>query len=641
MPKADGSPALRGGGAPRSPRIANYKLEARLDPVRHQIAASETLTWTNTGQSAVDALPFHLYLNAFKNEQSLFMQSSRGIVRGAPASDTGWGYIEIESVHVAGADLTAKLHPPNPGTDETVVELPLAQPLAPGATIEVVWKFTAQLPEVFARTGYKGEFHLVGQWFPKIGVRVGPPGAERWECQPFHSHSEFFADFGTYDVALTVPSTHTVAATGVLTNAVDAGGGLRTLTYHAEDVHDFVWMADPYMDVISGQAKLDDGTVEVRVYFRPEQRDFARRHLEAATGAIEKFSAMLLPYPWPIMSVVDPPVDAAAGAGGMEYPTLVTTAGDSVFARPGMRRPEFVTIHEVGHNWFQGILASNEVEEAWLDEGVNDWADVRVMNDLYGQRTSLLDWMGWQAGIGAALRATDGGSRDVPSPIATASYAFVDRSAYAEQTYISTMRALQTLEHTVGSQRFAAAMKAYARAFAFRHPTGRDLFSTLGAELGQDLTWFFGPVFHEVGKLALEIRRAGCTPAHAARGVFGTGSARKTVTENDAQDTGTWICELVVQSTGAIHVPLEIELKFADGSTQRIRWDDRGTGNWERFTIERSSRLVEVWLDPEGKIALDNPTTHHYRIDGDGAAALRASAWVGSFAQTLMQIVGP
>jgi hypothetical protein len=641
MPKIDGSPALRGGGAARTPRIANYKIEARLDPVRHQITASETLTWTNKGQTSVDALPFHLYLNAFKNERSLFYQSSHGALRAARASETGWGYIEIDSVHVAGADLTSKLRPIGPTGDETVVELQLPEPLAPDATIEVVWKFTAQLPEVWARTGFKGEFHMVGQWFPKIGVRVGPPGAERWDCPPYHSNSEFFADFGTYDVALTVPSTHTVAATGVLTNAVDAGGGLRTLTYHAEDVHDFVWMADPYMEVMSGQAKLDDGTVEVRVYFRPEQRDFAHRHLDAATGAIEKFSAMFVPYPWPIMSVVDPPVDAAAGAGGMEYPTLVTAAGDSVFARPGMRLPEFVTIHEIGHNWFQGILASNEADEAWLDEGVNDWADVRVMNELYGQRGSLIDWLGWQASAGATLRAAEGGGGDIPSPIATASYAFVDNAAYNEQTYVATMRALQTLEQLVGSQRFAAAMKAYAKKFAFQHPTGRDLFNTLSAELGQDLTWYFAPVFQQVGRLQLKLRRAECRPAHLARGVFGEGSARKTVTEHEAPDTGTWICEVVVQNTGAIHVPLDIELKFADGSTQRVRWDDRGNGNWERFTIERSSRLVEVWLDPEGKIALDNPTTRHYRLDGDGAAALRAGAWFGSFAQTLMQIVGP
>jgi hypothetical protein len=641
MPKVDGSPALRGGGAARSPRAANYKLTAKLDPLRHQLAATETLTWTNTGTTEVDVLPFHLYLNGFKNEQSLFMRSSGGMLRQARASETGWGWIQLDAVHLGGADVTAKLRTPaGAAGDETVVELPLAEPVAAGATIELDFKFTVQLPEVFARTGYKGDFHMVGQWFPKIGVRVGPPGGERWECQPFHANTEFFADFGTYDVALTVPTSYVVAATGVLTNAVDAGRGWRTLTYHAEDVHDFAWMADPYMEVLSGQAKLvDEGTVEVRVYFRPEQRDFARRHLEAATGAIEKFSQMFVPYPWPIMSVIDPPVDAAAGAGGMEYPTLVTTAGDSVFARPGIKVPEYVTVHEVGHNWFQGILASNEAEEAWLDEGVNEWADGRVMAELYGQRTSLVDWMGWQADMGAVMRAI--ASDDNPSPIAAAAYAFVDNRAYGEATYSQTSRALATLEHTVGPQRFAAAMKAYAKAYAFRHPTGRELFDTLASELGQDLTWFFAPVFHEVGGLEFALRSAECRPVHAVRGVFGEGNARKTVSEVDAPDTTTWRCEVVVQNTGAIHVPVDLELRFADGSSKVLRWDDRGAGSWERFVIERSSRLVEVRLDPENKIALDNPTTHARRLDGDGAASLRAGAWVGALTQTVLQIVGP
>jgi hypothetical protein len=341
------------------------------------------------------------------------------------------------------------------------------------------------------------------------------------------------------------------------------------------------------------------------------------------------------------MSVIDPPVDAAAGAGGMEYPTLVTTAGDSVFARPGMRLPEYVTVHEVGHNWFQGLLASNEAEEAWLDEGVNEWADCTVMAELYGQRSSFVDWLGWQAEVGALNRAIEGGGTDLPSPIATAAYAFVDPSAYGRQSYVGTMRALTTLERTVGSQRFAAAMKAYAKTFAFRHPTGRDLFATLSSELGQDLGWFFGPVFQEVGALQLSLRNASCRLAHPPRGIFGSGSAKKTVNDTDAPDGGTWTCEVVVQNTGTVHIPVDIDFKFADGSSQRVRWEDRGTGHWERFTVERSSRIVEVWIDPEGKITLDNPTTHHYRIDGDGSASLRAGAWFGSFAQTLMQIVGP
>jgi hypothetical protein len=641
LPKPDGSPALRGGGIPKSKRIANYKIDARLDVVKHQITATQTLTWTNTGESPVERLPFHLYLNAFKNESSLFMRSSRGAMRGARASDGGWGWIQVESVQIGGVELVSKLQRPKPeDPDETVVELPLPEPLASGKTIEVSFKFTAQLPEVFARTGYKGEFHLVGQWFPKIGVRLGPPGAERWECHAFHANTEFFADFGTYDVALTVPNTYVVAATGVLAAANEANN-TRTFTYHAEDVHDFVWMADPYMDVMSGQAKVEDGTVEVRVVYRPEQKEFARRHLEAAVGAIEKFSAWFLPYPWPIMTVVDPPVDAWMGAGGMEYPTLVTTGGDTVFARPGVRLPELVTVHEVGHNWFQGILASNEATEAWLDEGVNEWADAKVMNELYGPSTSGVDWLGWQAEIAALRRAAASDPGSLPSPIATAAYAFVDNAAYGEATYTSTMRALRTLEMMVGPTKFAAAMKKYAQTFAFQHPTGRDLFQTLSTELAQDLTWFFGPVFHQVGSMKLGIRTAKCWLAHPPRGVFGDGKTKKTVTEADAPDTGSYVCEVVITNTGTIHAPVDVELKFEDGASQRVHWDDRGNGSWERFVVQRSSRLTEVRIDPDNKLWLDSPILHHYRIEGDGDASLRSAAWISSMAQTLMQVIGP
>jgi hypothetical protein len=649
LPKKDDTPALRGGGAPRSPRIASYKIEARLDGTRHQIAATQTLIWTNAGQSAVDTLPFHLYINAFKNEQSLFMRESKGALRDARATETGWGWIQIDSVMIGGAEQVAKLRYPNL-PDETVVELPLAEPVQPGSTIEVAMKFTAQLPEVFARTGYKGDFHLVGQWFPKIGVRVAGPGGEHWECRPHQAHTEFFADFGSYDVTLTVPNTHVVAATGVLVKATDEGGQVRTYTYHAEDVHDFVWMADPYMVVdrttgrtpFVGQAKVEDGTVEVRVYARPEHEAFARRHVKAAVGAIERFSAYFLPYPWPIMTIVDPPMDAVAGAGGMEYPTLVTTGGDSVFTRNGVRYPEFVTIHEIGHNWFQGILASNEPVEAWLDEGVNEWADHHVMQDLYGPRSNFIDWGGWQADfawVERAVRSDD--FNDLPAPIATAAYAFPDAETWAKQTYANPSMVLHTLERQVGSAKFLAAMKVYAKEFAFKHPTSRDLFAVLERELGVDLGWYIGPAFQQVGGHALSVRTAECDSKHDPRGVFGDGPTRKTKTDAEAPDSGTYWCEVVLQNTGVIHVPVDVELRFADGSTLREHWDDRGAGNWKRFLVERSSPLVEVRVDPDRKIMLGNPVGYHVRVDGDGSASLRAASRIASWAQTLMQLVGP
>ncbi len=636
-PEPSKTPALRGGGAARSPRIANYKIEARLDAVRHIVTGSETLTWTNPGASTVTDIQIHLYLNAFKNESSLFMKSSGGALRGARMAEGGWGWIQVDSATQGGKPL--KVVPMGP--DETVATIALAEPIEPGKTAAIDFAFTEQLPEVFARTGYKGDFHLVGQWFPKIGVRVGPPGAERWECQPLHVNTEFFADFGTYDVALTVPNTEVVAATGVLTAVGDSPNNTRTFTYRAEDVHDFVWMADPFMEMMAGQAKLEDGTVEVRVYYRPEQKEFAKRHLRAATGALEKFSAWFVPYPWSLMTIVDPPVDAAEGAGGMEYPTLVTTAGDTVIARPGVRLPEYVTVHEVGHNWFQGLLASDEANEAWLDEGVNEWADAKVMTDLYGARTSGVDWMGWEADIAALRRAVAADPASLPSPIATAAYAFVDNEVYGEATYASTMRALATLEQWAGSTRFVAAMKTYAKAFAFKHPTGNDLYATISHELGEDLSWFFGPVFHEVGGLALAIRTATCTPIHKPRGITGETTVKTLVTEVEAPDTGAFHCDIVVTNTGTIHVPVDIELRFADGSVLSKRWEDRGHGAWFPISVERSSRLSEVWIDPESKLALDSPIVHHVRLEGDGSASLRAGAWFGSLAQTLMQMVGP
>ena len=495
---------------------------------------------------------------------------------------------------------------------------------------------------MFARTGYKGDFNMVGQWFPKIGVRSGPPGLERWDCQWFSAHTEFFADFGTYDVNLTVPNTYRVAATGVLASSNESAGNTRTLSYHAEDVHDFAWMADPLMNVMTGQAKLEDGPVEVRVYYHAEQKEFAQRHLEAGIGAIERFSAAYVPYPWPIMSIIDPPPEAAEGAGGMEYPTLVTTAVDSVFARPGVRIPEYVTVHEVGHNWFQGMLASNEFEEAWLDEGVNEYADAKAMDEIYGAGTSGIDWMGWQAQVFALRRAIALDPSSFPSPIATAAYAFVDGQNYAEATYVSTMRALRTLEQTVGPTKFAAAMKVYAKTYAFKHPTGRDLYATLEKELGQDLTWFFMPVFQQVGGLKLSIRSTECRPSQPDRGVFGDGSNRKSIgaDADPSKESGAFDCEVVLQNTGTIHVPVDVEFRFADGSAQTGSWPDRGE-TWKRFILKTSSRLTEVKLDPDNKIGLDSPMRHHERLEGDGAASLRTAAWFSSLAQTLMEVVGP
>jgi hypothetical protein len=287
------------------------------------------------------------------------------------------------------------------------------------------------------------------------------------------------------------------------------------------------------------------------------------------------------------------------------------------------------------------MLASNEPVEAWLDEGVSEWADGHVMDELYGARTSGVEWAGFTANFTALRLAIAGDAGSVPQPLATAASAFVDGDAYATAEYGDTLRALTTLERMVGTAKLAAAMKVYAKTWAFKHPTGRDLFGVLQAQLGEDLSWFFTQEFEQVGGMRLSVRTAACRPAHAPRGLFGDGAARKQKGEAESPDTGASVCEVVVQNMGVLHAPVDVELRFADGTTQRLSWNDRDQQHWQRFVVEHSSRLVEVRLDPDGKLALESPVRYAVRLEGDGSASLRAAARMGAWAQTLMQLVGP
>jgi hypothetical protein len=604
MPVPDGRPALLGGQAPRSPRIASYRIAATLDAPRKTISGTATLTWRHTGAAPVVTLPLHLYMNAFKSEDSLFMRESGGTHRLGAKLEGDWGWIDLRSAMLEGVDLrpTGKF-----GADETVFELALPRPVAPGETVRLEMSFDVKLPRVFARTGYAGEFIMAGQWFPKIGVLVvDAAGGQRWHCAPLHLNSEFFADFGAYDVELTVPDTHVVAATGVLVGAREASPGMRTLTYRAEDVHDFAWMADPWMKVLRGTARVAGDEVEIRVYHRPGYERYAPRHLEAARRTLESWSRLLVPYPWPVMSVIDPPWEAALGAGGMEYPTLVT-AGAAI-PLEGQRLTEEVTVHEVTHNWFQGMLASNEPEEAWLDEGLTEYAAGVLMDEWFGEERSFLDLWGLRLGVDDRLRLFDHGA--AVWPIATPSYRMSDRE-YGPVTYFKAAAALKTLEGMVGRARLLGALGLYARRHAFGHPTGEDLFAALRDGLGADYGWFLRPAFHESGAIDFRL------------GAISVAERRTTVT---------------VERRGVVPAPVDVALRFADGETVVETWDGRGVAH--TIEIERAARLVGVEIDPGGKLILEHEILDNGSGPRDSGAAWRAGARAGFWWQTLAQAVG-
>ena len=403
---------------PLSERRVTYNIQAVLDPATVSVKGNQRVTWRNPDQVPVDELQFHLYLNAFRDTLSTFMIESSGEHRGFSAeSEDAWGGIDIRSMRLTpqeesdtnpldinqdqGADLMDRITfiQPDDGNvhDKTVISVSLPEPVPPGESISLDIEFDAKLPEVVARTGWKRKandslFFMVAQWFPKLGVyeapghRYVPADAPRgsWSTHQFHANSEFYADFGTYEVAITVPTHYKVGASGISVHE-EQQGGTRTVTYRAEDVHDFAWTASG--DFLEFNDSWEE--VNLRLLIQPEHKAQAQRHFDVIKKGLRSFNEWVGPYPYSTLTLVD----GVGGSNGMEYPTLITCGTFYKLPR-WLRFLELVTIHELGHQYFYGMLASNEAEEAWLDEGINSYLEARIMDQEYGKGSALdLPWL--------------------------------------------------------------------------------------------------------------------------------------------------------------------------------------------------------------------------------------------------------
>src|SRR5580658_4115967 len=310
--QAPNAPAMSREQQPLSVRVVGYQIDAKYDDVKHTINASEVLTYKNLTGQPQQTFPFHLYLNAFQPQSTFMTEVRRSGTRGS-GPDTDWdpkhfGSITIDKLEVAGAgDLTNKIvfiQPDDKNTDDhTVVQVTLPKPVAPGASVEFHIVFHDVLPKVVERTGYAHDFDMVGQWFPKVGVWW----KNAWNCHQFHANTEFFADFGTFDVKITVPQNEIVGAGGDLVSSATNPDGTKTLTYHSEDVHDFSWTASPSFTVVEDSWTGSQGPVKIHLLMSPGHMGSAQRYIDAEKGTLRLFDQWYGPYPYDRITMVDPP----------------------------------------------------------------------------------------------------------------------------------------------------------------------------------------------------------------------------------------------------------------------------------------------------------------------------------------------
>ena len=469
----------------------DFKITVTLNDVDNSITGFEQIDYYNNSPDTLSFIWIHLWPNAYKNDRTAFsdqlLENGRTDFYFSPENKKG--YINKLSFKVDKINAVTEDHPQH----QDIIKLLLPQPLAPGKTMKIETPFYVKLPYNFSRGGHIKQSYQLTQWYPKPAVY----DKDGWHEMPYLDQGEFYSEFGNFDIEITVPKNYIIAATGDLQNedkelflkeksnsfqlqrditavkkipVPTSSETLKTLKYKQNNVHDFAWFADKTFLIKQDTLQLASGKViNIFAYILPPNKTLWINSLSFIKKAILSKSQWLGEYPYNIVSVVD---NASPTSGGMEYPTItLLTAGASESAL------ESVINHEVGHNWLQGILATNERQYPWMDEGMNSFYDLKYDETFATKNANSKDKNNF-----INIKITKYPEQNLlktviklkkDQPINTVSERFSVLN-YNLITYTKTALWLKKLEKELGIQTFDNVMHAYYEKWKFKHPTPQD-----------------------------------------------------------------------------------------------------------------------------------------------------------------------
>ncbi|MCC6463316.1 MAG: M1 family metallopeptidase [Saprospiraceae bacterium] len=630
---------------PLSARPANYDIRVTLDDRSKTLTATQTIRFTNTSPEPIQELRMYLYFNAFRNTESSFLKGTSQIF-GQGFTDrepNEWGWITVDRIErEGGADLSPNKRyvQPDDGNiaDQSVLEVPLDKPLLPGETGVFQLNWHAQVPKTIARAGYSQDFYLLCHWFPQLGVfEQNLAGQWGWNCHQFFRTTEFYADFGVYDVHITTDSKFVLGASGCMLSEKNNGDGTTTRHYHVEDVIDFAWSVYPRFTVQEDRWR----DVQIRLLIAPEHAALGPRYRHALKFALEYLDRHVGKYPYPSITVVDPPFHGLR-SGLMEYPTLITVG--TFYGMPqGIRTMESLVVHEFVHQYFMGMVASNEKEEAWLDEGFVTYFEDRIIDAAFGEKHALVDLFGYQFDNRELTRleyTTMANPRE--GTVARPGWYFTDTN-FKALIYSKTATTLRTVQALIGEEKMDDLLRTYFARWKFKHPKGRDFMAVLQEELlrGPD-TVLARQVYGLVEKsiyqalvLDYAVVRITNEILPATQGVF-------------AEDVPTamrgsqLLSKVEVQRKGDWVFPVDVLVTFEDGSTQTLHWS--GEEGAKVFRFEGGMKVISAQLDPQRKIGLDvdlnnNSLTLQPETAPLWKYAAKSLFWIQNIMQTISFLV--
>ena len=627
---------------PQSARLANYKMSLTLDHHAKKSSGTQEITFKNHSPDTVFELRMYMYLNAFKNTHSTWIKGAEGNTFGQDLTtrkDEDWGWVEVISIQDQhGNDLTKakKYIQPNDGNedDETVLLIPLDRPVLPGQSATYTTTFESRLPRTIARSGWgHNDFFLWVHWYPKLGVwEQDLSGQWGWNCHQFMRQTEFYGEFGVYEVELNIPEQFVVGASGCLVSETNNGDGTYTKLYRAEDVIDFAWAAYPYFEEIKDQWKH----VEITMLSPPEHRALQPRFLKVLKHSLEYLEEHVGTYPYNTITIMDPPLVGLRN-GFMEYPTFST--GGSFYGFPkGVRTIESLIVHEFVHQYFMGILANNEKEEPWLDEGFVTYFEDRIMEVYYGEKKSLIDLWGFKIG-NSELSRVEYTSMDNHREAIVAQPGWEFKRFTKELVYSKTGTTLQTIRKMFGQDAMDELMSTYFQKYKFTHPRAADFLSTakevitnkLGTDAGKTVESLLHQSLYTTAVCDYAVKNVRISQQRTKQGL--TGPQGKKLQESELLGYKSLV---QVERKGDFVAPVDVKIVMSDGKEILEKWD--GVDYVKDFVLD--GEVLSVHVDPDAKLLLDidlnnNSYTRENNKDPISKFSWKTSNWLQHIFQTL------
>jgi hypothetical protein len=586
-----------------SPRVpVEYAIEARLDTATQTVYGHQAIRFLNPTDEPLNQLCFHLYPDAFKDTSTVFCNEDRRVRKNV--ADGNISRLDISNLKIDGRNVDSN----RIRVEGTLTYIDLNRELPPGRETEISLDFELPVPRIIIRFGYDSNGnYLLSHWFPILcGYQKGR--LIDWE---YHANSEFFSNFGNYTVELTLPSGFVVGSTGALTE-FESNDSLTVWEARADTVIDYAFACGPAFEV------RESDTLGIRIhYLLEENRLESLERIDRITKyTLAYCSERLFAYPYDDFTLVD----LDPGAGGLELPGLVAVDMNQPTRMMTPTAVDATIAHEIVHQWFYSAIATNESEEAWLDEGLTTFLTSEIM-DSYSGNEGYMNIFGYRISLSELFRTF--AFMEGPSyPIDLKSWEYPDQMEYNAAVYSRASMVLGTLKRVLGDSVFAEALRDFARRYRFGHPTGDDLLNSISSSANVDLSGFSSQFVAGTARVDYAV----------------TSLDYSRVDQDSAEATGQYNISVEVRRRLGGIVPQRITVVLEDGARLDSLWD--GQSRLAIFDFVAESEPAYAALDEDGITELDEDRANNRIYRQSLSTRLMSFEWDTIFAlESLLSLI--